>query len=121
MDNAETLNAAQAASLLFADTETVLALAREGSMPGTKIGKSWVFLRQDVLDYLRARISEDTLQRRRQLQAASTPLATMMHVPSTSCRRPPPELPLLRLPAAPPQSATTSVAPDRSRASSRSV
>lgn len=120
METEETLNVAQAAALLFVDTETVLLLARQGELPGTKIGKPWVFLRQDILDYLRLRIQRDTDARRRQFQAAQEPQAVLMPMPGNSRRRPPPALP--DLPAAMEQPTFTKAAPPgRSRAYSHSA
>ncbi len=49
--------------LLRVSTKTVLALAREGTLPGEKVGRSWRFLRADLVEYLHG-------QRRR--HAAST-------------------------------------------------
>ncbi len=72
MDFPDTLDIHQAAAMLHADEETVLALARSGELPGTKIGRPWVFLRTDVLDYLRAQVRSDTAQRR---QASAVPTA----------------------------------------------
>ncbi len=93
MDHTDTLNAAQAATLLFVDTETVLLLARQGELPGTKIGKPWVFLRQDILDFLRTRIQQDTEERRRRLQSVHEPLAALLPVPRKSRRKELPPLP----------------------------
>jgi excisionase family DNA binding protein len=63
MDVPETLDVEHAAAMLFASRSTILALARSGALPGTKLGRSWVFLRADVLHFLRARIDADTQQR----------------------------------------------------------
>lgn len=93
MNTADTLNAAQAAEILFADTDTVLELARQGMLPGTKIGKCWVFLRDDVLAFLRARIEEDTKARRDQLAEGPKTLAVLVPVKRHSRRHPPPILP----------------------------
>jgi hypothetical protein len=98
----ETLNAADVATLLYADPETVLTYARCGELPGTRIGKSWVFLRADVLDFLRARIAADTKKRR---CAASVrrhdPVAIAVPASRSSTRRraPPVELPALPIDA----------------------
>lgn len=48
----EILTTAEAALLLRVSTKTVLALGREGLIPGTKVGRSWRFLRSDLLDYV---------------------------------------------------------------------
>jgi excisionase family DNA binding protein len=50
---AEVLTADEAAQLLRVSIKTVLALAREGALPGEKVGRAWRFVRADLLDYLR--------------------------------------------------------------------
>ena len=95
MDTEETLNDDGAAALLHADLETVRLLARKGELPGAKIGRSWVFLRSDVLAFLRERIEKDTAQRRRIRVTATEPLAHLVSVPPRRQRRPPPTLPAL--------------------------
>lgn len=49
----EVLTTEEAAALLRVSTKTVLALAREGSLPGEKVGRAWRFLRSDVLAVVR--------------------------------------------------------------------
>lgn len=94
MDPTITLNVAQAAELLFADPDTIMTLARQGKLPGAKIGKSWVFLRTDVLDYLRSRIREETKERLRRQSQPSTPTAIAQdRMLRPSRRRPVPLLP----------------------------
>lgn len=53
-----------AAAYLGAKTETISQLARKGELPGAQIGKGWIFLREDVLDFLRKRIAAETEKRR---------------------------------------------------------
>ena len=53
-EDADILTAEEAADLLRVSTKTVLALAREGSLPGTKVGRAWRFLRTDLFDYVHA-------------------------------------------------------------------
>lgn len=104
MDTPDTLNAAEAAALLYADTETVLALARRGELPGAKIGKSWVFLRSDVLNFLHERVVQETEQRRRERATLPSPSALLVVRPKTRRRAPPtlPELPALyKVPGSP--------------------
>ncbi|MBA5687210.1 helix-turn-helix domain-containing protein [Rugamonas apoptosis] len=95
MEAPETLTIADAADLLHADPETVMHLARRGELPGTKIGKSWVFLRSDALAFLTERIRADTAKRRNSRLAAPDALALLMPVPPRGRRRPVPELPSL--------------------------
>jgi excisionase family DNA binding protein len=51
-DIAEVLTAEEAADLLRVSTKTVLTLARDGNLPGEKVGRAWRFLRSDLLDYV---------------------------------------------------------------------
>lgn len=52
-DNEEVLTTEEAAKLLRVSTKTVLGLARDGVLPGEKVGRAWRFLRSDLLNYLR--------------------------------------------------------------------
>jgi excisionase family DNA binding protein len=61
---AETLNLEDTADLLKAEADTIMQLARAGKLPGAKIGKAWVFMRSDVLAFLRKEIDESTAVRR---------------------------------------------------------
>ncbi|MCT2150649.1 helix-turn-helix domain-containing protein [Dermabacter vaginalis] len=49
----EVLTTDKAADLLRVSTKAVLVLAREGTLPGEKIGRAWRFLRSDVLALVR--------------------------------------------------------------------
>jgi len=49
----EVLTADEAADLLRVSTKTILALAREGTLPGEKVGRAWRFVRSDLLAYVR--------------------------------------------------------------------
>lgn len=60
----ETLDLQGVAALFRAEPETIAQYARSGELPGTKMGKSWVFLRDDVLAFLRKRILQETEERR---------------------------------------------------------
>lgn len=52
-DDAEVLTADEGAHLLRVSTKTILTLAREGLLPGEKVGHSWRFVRADLLEHLR--------------------------------------------------------------------
>lgn len=52
-EDAEVLTAEEAARLLRVSTKTVLALARQGALPGEKVGRAWRFVRSDLLAHLR--------------------------------------------------------------------
>jgi excisionase family DNA binding protein len=54
-EDADVLTTEEAADLLRVSTKTILALAREGALPGEKIGRAWRFLRADLLEHLHGR------------------------------------------------------------------
>jgi excisionase family DNA binding protein len=92
-----TLDTSEVAALLRAESETVLQLARTGELPGTRIGKSWVFLREDVIAFLKERITKDTMERRHH-HASIAPFAIAFPVRKTSRRTVLPPLPDIILP-----------------------
>jgi excisionase family DNA binding protein len=62
----ETIDARGAAELLHCDSTTVEDLARRGELPCTKVGRSWIFVRSDLLAYLAQRGRQEAEERRRQ-------------------------------------------------------
>jgi excisionase family DNA binding protein len=60
----ETMDLSEVATFLGATSETVAQFARNGELPGAQIGKGWIFLREDVVGFLRQRISQETVARR---------------------------------------------------------
>ena len=60
----DTLDTRGAAELLHVSESTVQALARSGEIPGTQLGGHWLFIRQDLLDTIRARAAEEQRARR---------------------------------------------------------
>lgn len=48
-----TLDSPQAATLLNCSVAHLLRLARSGALPACKVGRGWVFIEQDLLDWLR--------------------------------------------------------------------
>jgi excisionase family DNA binding protein len=86
----ETLGVAEVAAILHADGETIMQYARRGELAGTRIGKSWVFMRDDVIAFLRKQIAVDTLERQRRQASAN---AVYVGVSVRSRRRTLPELP----------------------------
>jgi excisionase family DNA binding protein len=61
----ETIDARGAAALLHCDPSTVEDLARRGDLPCTKVGRGWIFVRQDLLAYLAQRGRAEAEERRR--------------------------------------------------------
>ena len=54
MGDEQILDSEAAAELLQVSTKTLLRLAREGQVPGRKVGRSWRFERSDLIAWLRA-------------------------------------------------------------------
>jgi excisionase family DNA binding protein len=59
-----TYDIAEAADFLKVDRTTVLELAGLGELPGAKVGRAWVFLESDLVEYLRDRVRRQTNERR---------------------------------------------------------
>lgn len=59
-----TLNLNQAAEFLHCNSETVRRLAQAGKIPCGKIGRKWVFIQQDLEQYIRNQypIAESVVQ-----------------------------------------------------------
>lgn len=51
-----TLDAESCAALLKCSKAHLHRLVREGAFPGTKVGRGWVFLEEDVMTWLKARL-----------------------------------------------------------------
>jgi excisionase family DNA binding protein len=59
----KTLNIEETAKLLKVHIETVSRLAKTGQLPGAKIGRAWVFLEEDLIEYLREQIKAQQTMR----------------------------------------------------------
>ena len=51
------MNLSEAANFLKMNAESLRQLAKHGKVPGAKIGKCWVFIEQDLADFIRSRYS----------------------------------------------------------------
>jgi excisionase family DNA binding protein len=65
----ETLTIEQAADKLNIERTYALKLAGLGILPGAKIGKAWVFLEDDLTEYLRNEVRRQQLLRQSQSSA----------------------------------------------------
>ena len=90
-----TLNLNEAAVMLCAEPETISKLARKGELPATQIGKGWVFLREDVLAFLKDRINKDTAERRKKHETPTQFAVAIERPTGRANRRVAPELPQL--------------------------
>ena len=59
-----TFDIPEAAEFLKIDRTTVLELAGAGELPGAKVGRAWVFLEADLIEYLRDKVRRQTNERR---------------------------------------------------------
>ena len=57
-----TLNLKEAAALLKIHPVTLQDKARAGEIPGAKIGRAWVFIEFDLLEYIRSKCPRRALQ-----------------------------------------------------------
>ncbi len=87
----KTLDLEQAADFLKVSPSTAQEMAASGKLPGAKIGRAWVFLVEDLVEYLREQVCIQREVRREQTQ--STAIAVLL--PKRSRRRELPELPEL--------------------------
>jgi hypothetical protein len=81
----DTMDLDAVAVFLHAEPATVAQCARTGELPGTRIGKGWVFLREDVLAFLRQRIAADTAERRAKQNPPS--LGSVSKIATSPARR----------------------------------
>jgi len=56
-DDLETFDVAGAADFLKMSKDTVMRKARTGEVPGTKVGRHWVFIKYDLIKLIRSRYS----------------------------------------------------------------
>lgn len=57
LEHTRTLNLIEASKFLGAHKETVRRMAASGELPGVKIGRSWRFIEQDLVMYMRNKYS----------------------------------------------------------------
>lgn len=89
----DTIDSDECAELLKCTPVQVEALARDGDIPGLKIGRGWLFIRADLLAYLAERARAEA-QERRQRRAAPAKGPSNVQ-PLKPRRRAPPALPML--------------------------
>lgn len=59
----------EAADFLKVDRTTALELAGRGELPGARVGRAWVFMEADLVEYLRDAVRRQTNRRREQSSA----------------------------------------------------
>lgn len=79
----DTIGSDECAVMLRCTVDQVEELARGGEIPGLKIGRSWLFMRNDLLSYLAEKAREEAQERRSQRQPGVAPIVKQ------KSRRPP--------------------------------
>lgn len=59
----KSLDLKEAAEILKVHENTVMELVGNGMIPGAKIGRAWVFIDEDLFDYLRKEIVRQSAAR----------------------------------------------------------
>lgn len=59
----KTLGVSEAADILKVHENRILELAGSGEIPGAKIGRAWVFIDEDLFEYVRRKIKEQSSRR----------------------------------------------------------
>lgn len=65
----KTLDIDECAAFLKVNRSTAFELAQSGELPGAKIGRAWVFLEDDLVEYLRAKVRQQQEQRQAKASA----------------------------------------------------
>lgn len=60
----KTLNVAEAAAFMKIAVTSMEELAMDGTVPAAKIGRSWVFIEDQLAEYLMKQIADQTAERR---------------------------------------------------------
>ena len=60
----DTIGSDDCSKMLMCTPEQVEEMARSGDIPGLKIGRSWLFVRHDLLSYLAERARAEAQERR---------------------------------------------------------
>ncbi len=69
----QTFNIDECADFLNINVTTASELAAAGTIPGAKIGRSWVFLVDDLVAYLKDEVRRQQMERREKIEFPSQP------------------------------------------------
>ena len=89
----KTLDIIEAAEFLKIERTHALALAGKGALPGAKIGRGWVFIEEDLAEYLRAEVRSQQRERQHkavidgELEASVARNPSMVVSPRAAARR----------------------------------
>lgn len=90
----KTYDVNEAADFLKVDRSTAMNLAVDGTLPGAKVGRAWVFIEDELVNYLRDVTRKQTQERRAQAEALKTLLSSAPE-PRRFIGRRPRKLPVL--------------------------
>lgn len=91
-----TFDLGEAADFLKVSSCTAQEMAASGELPGAKIGRAWVFLEEDLVDWLREQIKFQRQQRQsNHFNPSETPTSPTTRISRKTRRRKPPTLPEL--------------------------
>lgn len=91
-----TFDLEQAACFLNVSPSTAQEMAASGELPGAKIGRAWVFLEEDLVDWLREQIKFQREQRQsKNYNLSKPPSSSKAPISRKNRRRKPPKLPEL--------------------------
>ena len=68
----DTIDATECAQLLRCSPDQVEEMARAGELPAVKIGRAWLFVRADLLQFLGEKAREEAQARRSKRQPTAT-------------------------------------------------
>ncbi|ACO75605.1 helix-turn-helix domain-containing protein [Laribacter hongkongensis] len=77
----DTLDLQEAAELLKVSDETVREMARSGTILGAKVGVAWVFIKDDLMEFLRRETRRQTNERRAAVEADAVLIKNNRHKP----------------------------------------
>jgi hypothetical protein len=94
----ETIDAKQAAELLFCSEAEAEQAARDGEIPGIKFGRGWVFVKHDLIAFIAEEARAQAQQRRAKKHPAPVQMGMDPAPKDKRARRQPPTLPALPSP-----------------------
>lgn len=91
---ARTFDLTECAEFLCVHETTAQELAKNGTLPGAKIGRSWVFLEEDLVEYVRSEVRRQRAERQAESEvlrdmtvAAARVKPTPLQAPTPRTRR----------------------------------
>ena len=78
----KTYDIEECADFLHISRTHAINLAGSGQLPGAKIGREWVFLESDLVDYLRAEAKKQMMERRAKASVETEISVSVARTPS---------------------------------------